>query len=269
LSSLSLAEFAYNNNVHNIIGHSRFVANYGFDPRTPYNLIDPPIDLIPKQNNEGVLQRLLTVHNLIVVQKILAKAKQKHYVDQLSTPKHFNVGESVMLNAQKIKLLNQSIKKFRSRYIIGPYTIIEKISSQTYRHDLPSNMKVHHVFHIGLLKEFKSSSHGSEVLDDIPTSNDFIYKDDTFPVHSIIDHTIAPHPETYAKGPSLIFKVNSEGCDSPEDSWDPYMNVKRTDYFDDYIKSSDKLRLLLLSCEYKKPSSTYSKRLPRVLSSIV
>jgi hypothetical protein len=53
LSSLSLAEFAYNNNVNNIIGHSPFVANYGFDPRTPYNLIDPPIDLIPQKQRRG------------------------------------------------------------------------------------------------------------------------------------------------------------------------------------------------------------------------
>ncbi len=68
LSSLSLAEFAYNNNVHSSIGHSPFVANYGFDPRTPLNLIDPPIDLIPQQDNESTLQRLFTVHNLIVEQ---------------------------------------------------------------------------------------------------------------------------------------------------------------------------------------------------------
>ena len=56
LSSLSLAEFAYNNNVPNNIGHSPFVANYRFDPRTPYNLIDPPIELIPPQNNDAVLE---------------------------------------------------------------------------------------------------------------------------------------------------------------------------------------------------------------------
>ena len=68
LSSLSLVEFAYNNNVHNNIGHSPFVVSYGFDPSTPYNLIDPPIDLVPQGNNEGVLQRLLTVHNLIIDQ---------------------------------------------------------------------------------------------------------------------------------------------------------------------------------------------------------
>ena len=83
------------------------VANYyGFDPRTPYNLIDPPIDLIPQQNNEGVWQRPLTFHNLIANQLKIGKAKQNHYVDKLSTLKQFNVGEKLMLNTQNLKLLN-------------------------------------------------------------------------------------------------------------------------------------------------------------------
>jgi hypothetical protein len=89
-------------------------------------------------------------------------------------------------------------------------------------------MKVHPVFHIGLLKELNSSSHGLELPDDIPSSNDFIYGDDTFHVHPIIDHTIAPHPQTYAKGPALLFKIKWEGYDPFEDSWEPYINVKRT-----------------------------------------
>jgi len=72
------------------IVHHFVFANYGFDPRTPYNLIDPPIDLIQQQNNEGVLQRLLTVHTLVVDQLKIAKAKQKHYAYQLSIPKQFN-----------------------------------------------------------------------------------------------------------------------------------------------------------------------------------
>ena len=71
-------------------------------------------------------------------------------------------------------------------------------------------MKVHPVFHVGLLQEFNFSPYGSELPDDITSSNDFIYGDDTFHFHSIIDHTIAPHPPTYAKGPALLFKVKWE-----------------------------------------------------------
>jgi hypothetical protein len=101
------------------------------------------------------------------------------------------------------------------------------------------------------------------VSDNIPSTNDLIYGDDTFFVHSIIDHKIAPHPLTYAKGPALLFKVKWEGYDSSEDSWEPYVNVKRTDCLYDYIKNSDKFRLLILSSEYKKLGNSYSSRFPR------
>jgi hypothetical protein len=222
LSSQSLAEFAYNNNIHNNIGHSPFVANYGFEPRTPYNLIDPSIELIPQHNNDAVLERRFTVHKLIVDQLHIAKAKQKDYADQRSTPKQFNVGERVMLSTINLTFLNRPSKKSRSRYI-GPYKIIEKISSQAFKLDIPSNMKVHPVFHISLLKEFNSLSPESEVPDNIPSSNDMIYGDDTFFVHFMIDHKIAPHPSTYAKWPALLFKVKWEGYDSSEDSWEPYL----------------------------------------------
>ena len=54
-----------------------------------------------------MLQRHLTVHNLIVDQLQIAKAKQKHYAGQLSTPKQFNVGDNVMLSTENVKLRNQ------------------------------------------------------------------------------------------------------------------------------------------------------------------
>ncbi len=84
-----------------------------------------------------------------------------------------------MFSTMNLKLLNQPSKKFRSRYI-GPYKITEKISSQAFKLDLPSNIKVHPVFHISLLKEFNSLSPESEVPDNIPSSNNMIYGDDTF-----------------------------------------------------------------------------------------
>jgi hypothetical protein len=149
------------------------------------------------------------------------------------------VRKSKKIDTENLILLNQPSKKFRSRYI-GPYTIIDKISSQGYKLNLPSNMKVHHVFQIGLLKEINSSPHGSEVPDGIPSSNDLICGDSIFHVHSIIDHKIVPNPQTYPKGLALLFKVKWEEYDSSEDSCEPYINIKRTDYFDDRIRNSDK-----------------------------
>ena len=107
------------------------------------------------------------------------------------------------------------------------------------------------------------------MFDDIPTSNVFVYSDDHYHVHSLLDHKIAPHPQAYAKGPVLLFRVRWEGYDSSEDSWGPYINVKRTDYINDYLKTSDKFRLLLLSDEYKRLSSSYPSRFPRTLRAII
>jgi hypothetical protein len=98
-------------------------------------------------------------------------------------------------------------------------------------------MKVHPVFHIRLLKDFFALTPTIEIAEDIPASNDFVYGDDHYHVHSLLDHKTAPHPHTYAKGPSLLFRVRWEGYDCSRDSWEPYMNVKRTDCLYDYLKT--------------------------------
>ena len=264
LSNLSLAEFAYNNNVHSSTMYSPFVSNYGFDPRTPYNLIEPPLET--NKDSEDVLDRIMTVHSIIIDQLKIAKAVQKHYADLRCMPKEFEVNDKVMLSTINLKLLNQPSKKFRSRYI-GPYTIIKKISSQAYELKLPKNMKVHPVFHVSLLKEYYSKSPDTEMPDDIPAANDLIYGDDNFYVHKILDHKIAAHPVTYEKGPALLFLVRWENYGPADDSWEPYINLRRTDSFIDYLNKNDKFRLLIMSNEFKKLSSSYPSRFPSSLRS--
>ena len=66
ISNLSLDEFAYNNNVHSITMYSPFVSKYSFDPRTPYNLIEQPLDT--NKDSDDVLDRIMTVHSIIIDQ---------------------------------------------------------------------------------------------------------------------------------------------------------------------------------------------------------
>jgi hypothetical protein len=70
------------------------------------------MDTIPHQNDDNVLQLLMTVHNLIVDQLKISKENQKSHADRNYTHKQFNVGERVMLSTQNLKL--------RSCYIV-PY----------------------------------------------------------------------------------------------------------------------------------------------------
>ncbi len=45
---------------------------------------------------------------------------------------------------------------------------------------------IHPVFEIVVLKEINSLSLDSEIQDDIPSSNDLVYGDDMFHVHSVV-----------------------------------------------------------------------------------
>ena len=62
-------------------------------------------------------------------------------------------------------------------------------------------MKVRPIFHIGLLKDFISLIPNTEVPDDIPTSNELIYGDDHYHVHSLLDkkmyHTLKPTQKVF------------------------------------------------------------------------
>ena len=80
LEHLSLAEFSYNNNVHSSTEYSPFMANCGFDPRTPMDLITPPFE--SSQGTDHLLDKLFAIHRLIADQLKIAKEVQKHYADK-------------------------------------------------------------------------------------------------------------------------------------------------------------------------------------------
>jgi hypothetical protein len=97
--------------------------------------------------------------------------------------------------------------------------MIEKISSRAYKLDVPTNMNVYLVFRMGLLTEFIYLTPNTEIPDNIPTSNDFVYGEDHFHVHSITEllHT----HKLMQDGPTLLFRVRLEEYDSSEDYWEP------------------------------------------------
>jgi ribosomal protein L21E len=84
-----------------------------------------------------------------------AQDRKKSYADLKRTHTKFNVGDHVYL---KVKPRNSSFKlgkssKLSPRYC-GPFEVLSKVGPVAYHLALPTNLKVHNVFHVSLLKKY-------------------------------------------------------------------------------------------------------------------
>jgi hypothetical protein len=63
----------------------------------------------------------------------------------------FQEGDEVWLNIKNFRLVEGLSHKFLGPYA-GPFKVLEKKLSNTYKLELPKNLKVHPTFHVSLLK---------------------------------------------------------------------------------------------------------------------
>jgi hypothetical protein len=73
--------------------------------------------------------------------------------DPGEVPETFDIGEKVWLDSQNLQLRTNSIK-LTDRHL-GPFKVSEKLSDRAYWLELPENLKIHNIFHVGLLSKVK------------------------------------------------------------------------------------------------------------------
>lgn len=168
---LSLAEYWYNTSFHTSLKMTPFQALYGYIP-TQLSL-SPYLDTTNPEVSQLVQERMKTLE-LPKANLTEAQARMKFYADKHRVERSFEVGDEVYLKLQPYRQKTVSYRKsskLANKYY-GPNRIIQKIGSHAYKLQLPTDAKVHNVFHVSLLKKKISPKVTSS--SEIPEAPEFV-----------------------------------------------------------------------------------------------
>ncbi|GKD35713.1 putative reverse transcriptase domain-containing protein, partial [Tanacetum coccineum] len=156
---LPLAEFSYNNSYHSSIRCAPFEALIG-----------------PEMVQE-------TTDKVVVIRDRLkaARDRQKSYADNRRKPLEFQVGDHVMLKVSPWKGVVRFGKKGKlAPRFVGPFQILERISSVAYRLSLPEELSgVHDTFHVSNLMKCLADANLHASLDEIKVDKTLRFVEET------------------------------------------------------------------------------------------
>ena len=174
---IPLVEFVYNNSFQSSIGMAPYEALYGRKCRTPLcwtelserKVIGP--DLI-RETEEKVK---------IIREKLkVATDRQKSYTDMKRKDIRYEVDEKVFLKVSPWKKVMRFEKKGKlSPRFNGPYEVIEKVGPVPYRLALPPDLeKIHNVFHVSMLRRYRSDPTHVVSMETIELKSDLTYEEE-------------------------------------------------------------------------------------------
>ena len=105
-----------------------------------------------------IVQATVDKVNVIKSKLKMAQDRQKSYFDQHRREMEYQVGEKVFLRVSPWKGVMRfgNKGKLSPRYI-GPYEILERVGPLAYRLALPPDLaKIHNVFHVSMLRRYRS-----------------------------------------------------------------------------------------------------------------
>ncbi|XP_058005400.1 uncharacterized protein LOC131181371 [Hevea brasiliensis] len=110
----------------------------------------------------------------------VASDRQKSYADLKRKDIEYKVGDKVFLKVSPLKKVLKFGKKDKlTPRFIGLYEIIKRVGSVAYRLALPSELdKIHNVFHISMLRRFRSDPSHVLSVETIDIQLDLTYKEE-------------------------------------------------------------------------------------------
>ena len=171
---IPLMEFAYNNSFQLSIGMAPYEALCGRKCRTPlcwtelneHKVIGPDIVKDTEEKVQVIRERLKA-----------ASDRQKSYADLKMRDIAYEVGVKVFLKVSPWrKILRFSKKGKLSPRFIGPYEVLERIGPVSYQLALPPELaKLHDVFHVSMLRRYRSDESHILPVQEIQVQEDLSY----------------------------------------------------------------------------------------------
>ena len=110
----------------------------------------------------------------------MASDRQKSYVDLKRRDIAYEVGDKVFLKVSSWRKILQFAKKRKlSPRFIGSYEVLERIGPVAYLLALPPELaKLHNVFHVSMLRRFRSDESHILQVQDVQVQADFSHDEE-------------------------------------------------------------------------------------------
>ena len=152
---IPLVEFLYNNSFQSSIGMAPYEALYERKSKTPLcwtelsekKIIGPDLIQETKEKVKVIRERLKVTTD-----------RQKSYANMRRKDIRYEIDEKVFLKVSPWKKIMRFGKNGKlSPRFIGPYKVIEKVGPVANRLALPPKLeKIHNVFHVSMLRRYRS-----------------------------------------------------------------------------------------------------------------
>uniref|UniRef100_A0A0W0F8T0 Reverse transcriptase-rnase h-integrase n=1 Tax=Moniliophthora roreri TaxID=221103 RepID=A0A0W0F8T0_MONRR len=217
-SYLHMAEFAHNNRTHSVTRNSPFFMIMGYNSR----LLPTAFEKTTVPSVEERLNKLRKLRGEVASMMEITRRKIIERANKIMDK--FVEGQKVWLEGKNLDFGYPSKKLLPKRE--GPFVIDKVMGPVTYRLKLPSQWKIHPIFHAGLLRPYKETeAHGRNFLEPPP---DIVEGHEEFEIEAIIGHKPLRKPRHYL--------VSWKGFDSSHNEWKTKEELEHAmDIYLDYI----------------------------------
>ena len=150
-------EFAYNRTVHSTTDFSPFEIVYGFNPLTPMDLLELPVNAKSSLDGKKKAELVKSIHEKVRIQIEKKNQKTASQMNKGRKKITFHPGDLVWVHLRKERFPAQRKSKLMPRGD-GPFRVLERVNDNAYKLDRPGEYGVSATFNIAHLSPFDAGS---------------------------------------------------------------------------------------------------------------